>query len=234
MKILAVECSEAPASCAVVEDGSVLCESFLSVPLTHSRTLMPMLEAMLRNADLTVADVDRLAVTVGPGSFTGLRIGVAAVKGLAMGASLPCVGVSTLEAAATAAAPLTGLICPVMDARCQQVYTALFESREGRLTRLWEDAALSVADLRERLSAALAERAGENLWLTGNGAAVWADALALPGARLAPPMLRSQRAAHAALLAQEATPVPAGELAPRYLRLPQAERELRARQNQAK
>ena len=85
MKILAIECSENPASCAVVEDGRLLCESFIGVGLTHSRTLMPMVDAMLKNADLSLGDIDRFAVTVGPGSFTGLRIGIAAVKGMAMG-----------------------------------------------------------------------------------------------------------------------------------------------------
>ncbi len=110
MKILALDCSEGPASCAVVEDGKILCESFVSVPLTHSR---PMLTDMLKNAGLSVGEMDRLAVTVGPGSFTGLRIGVAAVKGLALGADLPCVGVSTPGAAAMSAVSLSGLICPV-------------------------------------------------------------------------------------------------------------------------
>ena len=230
MKILALECSEAPASCAVVEEGRTLCESFVSVPLTHSRTLLPMLDDMLKNASLSVGEMDRLAVTVGPGSFTGLRIGIAAVKGLALGAGLPCVGVSTLAAAAFGAAPLSGLICPVMDARCQQAYTALFEAKEGALTRLWEDRAVGLDALLTDLEAALAAHPGAPLWLTGNGAemaaAAFGEAL---GARLAPAHLRSQRASYVAALAAEASPIDAAALMPRYLRLPQAERELRAK-----
>ena len=231
MKILALECSEAPASCAVVEEGRVLCESFVSVPLTHSRTLMPMLDAMLKNAGLTVADMDRLAVTVGPGSFTGLRIGIAAIKGLALGVDRPCVGVSTLAAAAFGAAPLEGLICPVMDARCQQAYTALFEAKDGALTRLWEDRAVGLDVLRADLEAALAAHPGAPLWLTGNGAEMAFAALGEDlGARVAPAHLRSQRASYVGALAQGCVPLAAGALTPVYLRLPQAERELRAKQ----
>lgn len=232
MKILALDCSEGPASCAVVEDGKILCESFVSVPLTHSRTLIPMLTDMLKNAGLSVGEMDRLAVTVGPGSFTGLRIGVAAVKGLALGADLPCVGVSTPGAAAMSAVSLSGLICPVMDARCRQVYTALFEAKEGALTRIWEDRAVSVDDLAAALQEATAARPDLPLWLTGNGVPAVEDALAPLGAKSAPLTLRSQRASAVALLAADAEPVDASALAPVYLRLPQAERELKRKLEQ--
>ena len=231
MRVLAVECSEGPASCAVWEDGRILCESFVRVGLTHSRTLMPMLESMLANAELSPADMDRLAVTVGPGSFTGLRIGIAAVKGLSLGTGLPCVGVSTLEAAAYGSLPLKGLICPVMDARCQQVYNALFASDGETLTRVCEDRALTVAELSQELAKRQQDAPDQPIWLTGNGVAVcqaaFGDRLGLAAS---PAPWQSQRASSVAALAADRDPVPAGALLPSYLRLPQAERELKRRQ----
>lgn len=230
MKILAVECSEAPASCAVWEDGRVVCESFVRVGLTHSRTLMPMLQDMLKNAEVSLSEVDRLAVSVGPGSFTGLRIGIAAVKGLSLGADLPCVGVSTLEAAAYGSLPLKGLICPVMDARCHQVYNALFESDGETLSRVCEDRALTTDELAQELAARRNARPDQPIWLTGNGVEVCMTAF---GERMAlaaaPSYWQSQRASCVAALAAGRDAVPAGALLPCYLRLPQAERELKRR-----
>lgn len=234
MKILAIECSENPASCAVVEDGRLLCESFIGVGLTHSRTLMPMVDAMLKNADLSLGDIDRFAVTVGPGSFTGLRIGIAAVKGMAMGTKRDVVGISTLQSAAFGASMLKGIICPVMDARCQQVYNALFYCDGNRIERLCEDRALMCDELRDELLKLKEGRFAEaDIWLTGNGAELcmgkFGEAV---GAKMAPMHVRSQKALYVALLSQDEPPVSAAELLPSYLRLPQAERELKQRQQQ--
>ena len=233
MKILAIDTSAGPASCAVTADGDILASALVNVRLTHSQTLMPMVEGMLRHASLSLSDMDALAVAVGPGSFTGVRIGVAAVKGLAFANNTPCVAVSTLEAIAQNAAGsgFTGLVCAAMDARCGQVYTATFVSDGEKVDRFTDDEAITITELTARLSAD-----GRPVMLMGDGAAICYAAMCetLPDVRLAPPHLRYQQAtgvAAAALprvLAGET--VTAKELLPVYLRLPQAERELRARQ----
>ena len=129
MKLLALESSAKAASCAVFEDGQVLASAWQSAGLTHSRTLLPMVEDMLRNSGCALRDVDGIAVAAGPGSFTGLRIGVASAKGLAWGAEKPCVPVSTLEAMAWPLAHLEGVTVCAMDARRQQIYNAVFRAR---------------------------------------------------------------------------------------------------------
>ena len=236
--LLAVESSAAPASCAVwrvEENGAdLLCEAAVNTKLTHSQTLLPMITDMLKNAGLSIADIDALAVAAGPGSFTGVRIGVAAVKGLAFAEDLPCVGVSTLEGMARRLEgfPFCGRILTAMDARCQQIYTALFSCENGVITRLTEDEALPLDEVRNRL-------AGDDTptLVIGDGAALCMRALQeeIPALRLAPVGLRLQ---HAVGIARTAVPLFAAGLAvsgdrllPTYLRLPQAERELRLRQN---
>lgn len=151
MKILALETSAKSVSAAVVENGTPLAYTYQCTGLTHSRTLMPMVDAMLKHAELTLEEMDAIAVAAGPGSFTGLRIGIAAVKGLAWASERPCIGVSTLEAMAQNAAHMDGLILCAMDARRQQVYNALFEAKHGTLTRLTPDRAISIAELAEEL-----------------------------------------------------------------------------------
>ena len=147
MKILALETSAKSVSCAVVEDGAPLASAYQCTGLTHSRTLLPMVDTMLKNADLTLDDINAIAIAAGPGSFTGLRIGIAAVKGLAWAADKPCLGVSTLEAMAQNAAHIDGLIVGAMDARRSQVYNAVFETKGGELTRLTPDRAISLEEL---------------------------------------------------------------------------------------
>lgn len=147
MKILALETSAKSVSCAVVEDGAPLASAYQCTGLTHSRTLLPMVDAMLKNADLTLDDINAIAIAAGPGSFTGLRIGIAAVKGLAWAADKPCLGVSTLEAMVQNAAHIDGLIVGAMDARRSQVYNAVFEAKGGELTRLTPDRAISLEEL---------------------------------------------------------------------------------------
>ena len=152
MKILALETSAKSVSCAVVEDGAPLASAYQCTGLTHSRTLLPMVDAMLKNADLTIDDMDALAIAAGPGSFTGLRIGIAAVKGLAWAADKPCLGISTLDAMAENIAHLNGLVVGAMDARRAQVYNAVFEAKDGVLTRLTPDRAISLEDLCAQLT----------------------------------------------------------------------------------
>ena len=135
MKTLSLETSAKSVSVAVTEDGKVLAASYQNIGLTHSVTLMPLLDGMLQNAGLSLPDIDLLAVAAGPGSFTGLRIGVSALKGLAWAKEKPCCGVSTLLAMAQNARAFEGTVICAMDARRSQVYNALFRCESGVLTR---------------------------------------------------------------------------------------------------
>lgn len=231
MKILAVDCADKAASCAVVENGTRICESFVSAGLTHSRTLMPMVESMLQNSELTLGDIDLFAVTVGPGSFTGLRIGIAAVKGMAYGCGKQCVGVSTLHAIAMSAKDMTGLICAVMDARCNQVYNALFYSDGKTLTRLCDDRALMCDELEKELAEYKQKNPNRNIILIGGGMNLCYNSF---GERLGcikvSDNISVQRAGEVAIAAKEYSAVKPQDLLPCYLRLPQAERELKAKQ----
>lgn len=230
MRILAFETSAKAVSVALVDNGILIGEYYQNSGQTHSRTLMQMAEDLLSNCDLKSDDVDAVACAAGPGSFTGIRIGAAAAKGFAWGRELPCFGVSTLEAMVRSAAWADGLYCAAMDARRSQVYTALFSMENGTLTRLTEDAALSL----EELAAQLQTRSGPK-FLVGDGAALCYNALGntISGLCLLPAHLQYQRAAGTALLAWErlrAGESPSGrDLVPNYLRLSQAERERQAR-----
>ena len=226
MLILAFESSAKPASVALVRDGRLLAQSTQLSALTHSRTLLPMAEDLLRSTGTALSDVDAVAVAHGPGSFTGIRIGVSTVKGLCWGAQKDAIGVSTLEAMAWHGLAAGGLICPVMDARRSQVYNALFRIEGGRPVRLCPDRAISLPEL----SFELQER-GESAFLVGDGAAITAAFLqerSLPF-RLAPDNLVWQDAWGVAMAAQDKTPRSATELLPVYLRLSQAERERQER-----
>ncbi len=229
MRIFAVETSAVPASCAVVEDGKVIASSYNNTAQTHSQTLMPMVEEMLKQAALTVSDMDRLAVSAGPGSFTGVRIGVAALKGLAFAEDKPCVGVSTLAAIARNAEGIgfEGVVCAAMDARCRQVYTACFMAENGGIRRLSEDEAIATDELKARLAAY-----GQPIMLFGDGAELCYREFGgeIDRLLLAPEHLRYQTAVGVAREAEGAETVTAEALQPLYLRLPQAERELKARQ----
>ena len=225
MKILALETSAKSVSCAVVEDSAPLASAYQCTGLTHSRTLLPMVDAMLKNADLTVGGMDALAIAAGPGSFTGLRIGIAALKGLAWASDKPCLGVSTLEAMAENAAHLSGLVVGAMDARRAQVYNAVFEARNGALTRLTPDRAIS-------LEALCAQLTGKDRPITvlGDGGALCQRYLSEHGVvcSLAPAPLLYQNAVGVGLAAERAyargEAMSAQELLPVYLRPAQAER----------
>lgn len=229
MLILAMDTSSKAASCALLRDGQLIGDWFLHVPMTHSQTMLPMVQSLLSAAEVSPEAIDAYAVTTGPGSFTGLRIGIAAVKGMATALEKPCIGVSTLEALAHNAETFCGLVVPVMDARRSQVYTAVFRGNGRMLTRESEDEALSIEALRERL-----RTEQQPVLLVGDGAMLCQQALAeLPHVAAAPERMQHQRASSAAAvayrLAQAGKTCTAHELAPSYLRLPQAERERLAR-----
>ena len=153
MKILALDSTAVAASVALCEDGELLGEYTVRNGNTHSQTLLPMVESLLSFFEMSADDIDLFAASSGPGSFTGVRIGAATVKGLAFGTQKPCLGVSTLEALAYNLIGQNGLICPVMNARRKQVYTALFRCQSGQLERLLPDSALAITELDELLKA---------------------------------------------------------------------------------
>ncbi len=228
MKILAVDTTATCASVAVCENDTILAMYTQKNGLTHSETLLPMIEAMLKNLKLTPDDIDMFAVSEGPGSFTGVRIGVAAIKGLAFGKNKICVGTSTLDALARNAMGLSGsfLAVPVMDARRSQLYNAVFEYNDGVLTRLCEDRLISAADLAAELASA-----DKPIYFFGDGYAI-ADKLSIPAKASTPKILIYQNAAAvaaSALYKYEHAEAKAEftdlALSPKYLRASQAERE---------
>ncbi|MCL2126362.1 MAG: tRNA (adenosine(37)-N6)-threonylcarbamoyltransferase complex dimerization subunit type 1 TsaB [Oscillospiraceae bacterium] len=184
MIILALESSAKPASAAICSDSLLLGQYIQNSGLTHSRTLMPMAEALIKNLEMSATDIDLIAVARGPGSFTGVRIGVSAAKGIALGLNIPVCGVSTLEAMAYQVPQHDIIICPVMDARRDQVYNALFEWRGDSLVRMREDRAISLEDLAADLkqyhsadlSASLTQTHSANLTQTRNASLTQAAA----------------------------------------------------------
>ena len=226
MKVLALESSAKAVSVAVCENGMVLAQGYQHTGLTHSVTMMPLLENMLEKASIKLEDCDIIAVAAGPGSFTGLRIGVSAAKGLAWALDKPCCGVSTLEAMAENGRSFEGTVICAMDARRQQIYNAIFTCHEGELTRQCEDRAVALEVVAEELKNDPAPKL-----VLGDGAALCCEYLNGHGVpcRMAPPQLRFQQAAGVALgaqrMAEEGRTVSAQELTPIYLRLSQAERE---------
>ena len=226
MKIIALESSAITASVAVTEDEKLLAQSFQNSGLTHSATLMPMVADLLKNTGLTLEEMDVVAVAAGPGSFTGVRIGVAAAKGLAWPGDKPCAPCSTLESMAWQCAHLDGEICAAMDARRDQVYCARFLAERGELKRLTEDRAIGLDELAEEVRSS-----GRTQILVGDGAHLAQQALEARGLPnlLTPPHLLYQTAwgvARCALrLAREGKLVSAAAMAPSYHRLSQAERE---------
>lgn len=230
MKILAFDSSAVSASVALVEDGKLLAESYLNVGLTHSATLMPMTQQLLQASNCKLEDVDALAVSAGPGSFTGLRIAVSCVKGIAAALNKKCVAVSTLEAMACNLPPIGEFtICAVMDARCKQFYNALFKVQNGKITRLCDDRAIMVDKLGEEL-----KNISGDIVLVGDGSPLAFSMLAdNNNVKLPPDNLRFQKASSVAAAAikkyNNNETVSAAALMPSYLRLSQAERELIAK-----
>lgn len=226
MIILAFDSTAKAASVAITDDEQLLALYNIDNGLTQSELLLPMAENMLKNLKLTFDDVELLACAVGPGSFTGVRIGVALVKGIAFGKNIPCVSVSTLDELAENLAGLEGIIVPVMDARRQQVYTATYRGRDGKLEKLTSDRAIAISELADEL-----KEYSEPIYLVGDGYEVAKRALEAAGVKVqnTPKLLITENAYSVALVAKrkhesgEATTDL--EIAPTYLRMPQAERE---------
>ena len=229
MVILGIDTTALAASAAVLRDGVIVSECYLNAGLTHSQTLMELIDGALKLAGIGMTDVNCLAVAHGPGSFTGVRIGVSAVKGLSFPHNKPCYGISTLEALANCADASDCVICPVMDARCQQVYTALFEKKDGDIVRLTEGQPLKLPELAQAL-----EEYEAPVLLIGDGADVAYDYLSPLNGRVRrfSAVFRLQHACGVAIAAWKRynngeDPCSGAALQPVYLRLSQAERELK-------
>lgn len=229
MKILAIEASGPVAGCALWEDGTLTAEYSVQYKKKHSQSLVPMLDEMREMIDLDLSGIDFIAVTSGPGSFTGLRIGAATVKGLGLALDKPVLPVPTVDSLACNLYGTDRLICPLMDARRQQVYTGIYENRDG-LNVLRPQCVTALADIVEELN-----QLGREVIFLGDGVPVNEKALAelmkVPYL-LAPAHLNRQRAAATVVRAaqiyeekgQEAL-VSSDDFRPEYLRVPQAERE---------
>ena len=221
MKILAIESSAIAASVCVECDGKLVAEAFQNNGLTHSKTVMPMLENMLKTCGEKLENMDKIAVAAGPGSFTGLRIGVSVAKGLSWASGIPVCGVSTLEAMAHQASFFDGIICPVMDARAGQIYNALFKCNDGNITRICDDRAIAMNALLEELNGQ------KRILLLGDGAEMCCNECKKLGidAVLPESAQRFPRACGVARAARTIEGVSPEKLEIYYLRLPQAERE---------
>ena len=228
MKILAFDGTARIASVAVVEDTRILASYSVDNGLTQSELLLPMAEDMLKALKLDFDDIGLYAVSVGPGSFTGVRIGVATIKGIAYGKKKPCVSVSTLDALARGLSGYNGTICPVMNARRSQVYNALFECRNGEIKRLCPDRAISIAELDEELSAT-----DDDIYLCGDGYSITEKGFVKTKIKKVPYRQRLASAYGVALCAydkyEKGETLSDGQLVPIYLRPSQAEREREAR-----
>ena len=230
MKILCIECSAVPCSVAIIEDGKIIASSFVNVKLTHSQTLMPMVENILKASMIDISEIDAFAVSQGPGSFTGIRIGISAVKGLSIVDKKQCIGVSTLRAMAENYRDTDCIVCAVMDARCNQVYNALFKIENGTISQICEDRAL----LCEELKVELSEFKKEKIIIVGDGTDVF-----YPFVNDYDNVIKSdiskryQNAVGVGFAAEEGIKsgniTSCDELLPVYLRLPQAERELKTK-----
>ena len=232
MLTLAFETSAKAASVALMDGDVLLGESYQNTGLTHSQTLMVMAQDLIKTCGYTPQQIEAVAVAAGPGSFTGIRIGVAAAKGFAWGGELPCYGVSTLEAMAKSLGVYDGFVLPVMDARRNQVYNALFLAEQGKLTRLCEDRAIALTDLGEEL-----KNLEKPIFIVGDGSTLCYNSLQehVPGLVMPPEHKKHQRAVGVGLVAAEqicqGNPGNGGSLTPNYLRLSQAERERMEREN---
>ena len=237
MKILAIDCTAGPASVAIVEFSNkvnILASSFKNEGLTHSQTLVPMIDEVLNAAQTDLFAIDYFAINAGPGSFTGVRIGVAALKGItALDSAANCIPVSTLESMAYNFVNEDVTVCAAMDARCSQAYTALFEIKSGNVRRLFPDDALLISDIGERL------KSFENqIIFVGDGASLCYNNLVNKiNCKLAEDDKLYQNAISVALCAKDMLdsgfePIRSSELLPVYLRAPQAERELKRRNAQ--
>lgn len=217
--ILSIDSSAVTASAALTDGDKVIKSEFINAGLTHSETLLPMIKSVM--AGYSTSDLDAIAVTAGPGSFTGVRIGVATVKGIAFENNTPCISVSTLEAIAYNFTDTDCIVCAVMDARRMQFYNALFEMKNGKVNRICDDRAISIDDLKKELSAY------ENAVIAGDGAELCYNSIGLDNVILADENRRYQNGIGVSRAAEYKEKITAAELMPVYLRLSQAERELK-------
>ena len=224
MKILSIDSSSVSASVAITENGVTLAENFINNGLTHSQTLMPMVEKTLNDANASIKDIDIFAITNGPGSFTGVRIGIASVKGMADALGKKCIAISTLEAIAEPLKNEDCIACAVMDARCNQVYTAIFENGK----RLCEDKAVLIDELGTELN-----KYNKKVVFIGDGSVLCYEKLKsiVTNVDIADENIRYVHASSIGRLAEDKikngeNPTDSAKLVPFYLRLPQAEREL--------
>lgn len=217
--ILSVDASAVTASCALTQGEEVITQEFVNAGLTHSETLLPMIKRVMGNHKYS--ELEAIAVTAGPGSFTGIRIGVATVKGLAFNDNVPCIPVSTLEAIAYNFTDKNTVICAVMDARRMQFYNALFKVENGVVTRICDDRAISIDDLRQELESY------ESVIVAGDGAKLCFENLGLNNAVLADEDRRYQNGVGVSKAAAVKKKISPSALMPVYLRLSQAERELK-------
>ncbi|MBR3737594.1 MAG: tRNA (adenosine(37)-N6)-threonylcarbamoyltransferase complex dimerization subunit type 1 TsaB [Eubacterium sp.] len=216
--ILSIDSSAVSASAALTDGNKIIKSEFLNAGLTHSETLLPMIKRVLDGASVDM--LEAIAITAGPGSFTGVRIGVSIAKGLAFKNNIPCIGVSTLEAIAYNFIDENCIVCAVMDARRMQFYNAVFEIENKNCKRLCEDRAISIEDLREDL------KKYDKVIIAGDGARLCFENINLENAALADEDKIFQNAVSVAKAAENKKRIPASSLLPVYLRQSQAEREL--------
>lgn len=223
MIILGVDSTSKSASAALVKDGVLISEYFLNCGLTHSKTLMNLIEKCMSDAQVDVNQIDNISVSVGPGSFTGVRIGIAAVKGIAFTNDIFCCPISTLEALAVSMKAFTGKIYSVLDARCNQVYFAEFESDSKTIKRLCNDTAVSLDDIKKRV-----HDENDKIIFVGDGAELCYNYVGdSKQVFIADANLRFTRASSVAMCYDEKKIVKSESLTPSYLRLSQAQRNLK-------
>ena len=234
MKILAVDSSSVSASVAILDGSKVLSDFYVNAGLTHSQTLAPMIDLAVKSSGLKISDIDFFASTTGPGSFTGLRIGIATVKGMALGSGKKCMGVSSLLAAAYNCKNFEGLIGACMDARRSEIYGAIFRASGGKITRITQDMAISIQNFKEEI-----EKYKSKAILVGDGAEmcynIMLDGKNSEKIELSSEFSRFVSAKNVALAAienySEEKLLSPGELTPEYLRLSQAQRMLLEKNN---
>lgn len=217
--LLSLDSSAVTASVALTDGDRVIKSEFVNSGLTHSETLLPMVKRVM--GDNEFSSLDAVAITAGPGSFTGVRIGVATVKGIAFAGNIPCYGVSTLEAIAYNFVDENCIVCAVMDARRMQFYNAIFKVENGTVSRLTPDRAISIDDLREEL------KQYDSVIIAGDGAALCSQNIALDNCKIAADDKIYQNALSVAKCVKNKKPIAPTALMPVYLRQSQAERELK-------
>lgn len=217
--LLSLDSSAVTASVALTDGDRVIKSEFVNSGLTHSETLLPMVKRVM--GDYEFSSLDAVAITAGPGSFTGVRIGVATVKGIAFAGNIPCYGVSTLEAIAYNFVDENCVVCAVMDARRMQFYNAIFKVENGIVSRITPDRAISIFDLREEL------KQYDSVIIAGDGAALCSQNIALDNCKIAADDKIYQNALSVAKCVKNKKAIAPSALMPVYLRQSQAERELK-------